>query len=181
MYLCPFWSLDVDNLILIGMPGCGKSTLGVLLAKAMGMQFLDSDLLIQSYTGEKLQETIDTKGMDYFLAAEETVLLGIQTQNTVIATGGSAVYGDPAMMHLKSLGKVIYLSLSCDEIERRLWNIKTRGIAMNPEEGIRDVYARRIPLYKKYADFIVPMDGLTMEECVDRLTALFTSDAGSSV
>lgn len=171
----------MNNLILIGMPGCGKSTLGVILAKAMGMQFLDSDLLIQSYTGEKLQETIDTRGMEHFLAVEETVIQGIQTQNTVIATGGSAVYSDPAMMHLKSLGRVVYLSLPCDEIERRLWNIKTRGIAMNPEEGIQGVYAQRIPLYEKYADVIVPMDGLTMEECVDRLVALCTATVDSAV
>lgn len=171
----------MNNLILIGMPGCGKSTLGVILAKAMGMQFLDSDLLIQSYTGEKLQETIDTRGMDHFLAVEETVIQGIRTQNTVIATGGSAVYSDPAMMHLKSLGRVVYLSLPCDEIERRLWNIKTRGIAMNPEEGIQGVYAQRIPLYEKYADVIVPMDGLTMEECVDRLVALCTATVDSAV
>ncbi len=154
---------------MIGMPGSGKSTLGVVLAKSLGMMFLDTDLLIQKHADGKLQQIIDNQGMDAFLKLEEEVLLSVDSDNTVIATGGSAVYSDSAMNHLKSIGKVVYIKLSCEEIEKRLNNIKTRGIAMKPGETIKDLYDYRIPMYEKYADIIIETEGLTIEESVEKL------------
>ena len=115
------------NLILTGMPACGKSTLGVVLAKTLGMKFVDTDLLIQEVENCKLQEIIDERGMQEFLRIEEKVLSEIEAENSIISTGGSAVYSDKAMKHLGSIGDVVYIKLSLDEIERRLNNIKTRG------------------------------------------------------
>ena len=159
----------MNNLILIGMPASGKSTLGVVLAKTAGMMFMDTDLLIQERAQGKLQHIIDTEGMEAFLKLEEDVLKSVQAENTVIATGGSAVYSEPAMAHLKSMGKVVYIKLSCEEIERRLNNIKTRGIAMKPGETIRDLYNYRVPMYEKYADIVLETEGLTIEDSVEKL------------
>ena len=119
-----------NNIILIGMPGAGKSTVGVLLAKAMNYQFLDTDLTIQQENGKKLFEIINEKGLDEFLNIENDVLSRVNATNSIIATGGSAIFGKEAMEHLKSIGHVVYIRLSCDEIIRRVNNIKTRGIAM---------------------------------------------------
>lgn len=145
----------MNNIILIGMAGCGKSTLGVLLAKSLGMNFLDTDLVIQQREGKRLQEIINNDGLEYFRRAEDSALLSVNVDDTVIATGGSAVYYDDAMVHLKSGGKCIWLSLPFDEIEHRIRNIKTRGIAIAPGKTLFDVFEERQPLYKKYADIIV--------------------------
>ena len=145
----------MNNIILIGMAGCGKSTLGVLLAKSLGMNFLDTDLVIQQREGKRLQEIINNDGLEYFRRAEDSALLSVNVDDTVIATGGSAVYYDDAMVHLKSGGKCVWLSLPFDEIEHRIRNIKTRGIAIAPGKTLFDVFEERQPLYKKYADIIV--------------------------
>ena len=145
----------MNNIILIGMAGCGKSTLGVLLAKSLGMNFLDTDLVIQQREGKRLQEIINNDGLEYFKRAEDLALLSVDVNDTVIATGGSAVYYDDAMAHLKSGGKCVWLSLPYEEIEHRIRNIKTRGIAIAPGKTLFDVFEERQPLYKKYADIIV--------------------------
>lgn len=157
------------NLILIGMPACGKSTMGVVLAKTLGMSFVDTDLLIQEEENEKLQNIIDERGMQEFLAVEERVLSSVDVENSVVSTGGSAVYSDKAMKHLKENGTVVYIKLSLEEIERRLNNIKTRGIAMKPGETLADLYALRVPLYEKYADITVETEGFSIEESIEAL------------
>lgn len=157
------------NLILTGMPSCGKSTLGVVLAKTLGMKFVDTDLLIQEVENCKLQEIIDERGMQEFLRIEEKVLSEIEAENSIISTGGSAVYSDKAMKHLGSIGDVVYIKLSLDEIERRLNNIKTRGIAMKPGETLADLYNMRVPLYEKYADITIETEGMGIEESIEVL------------
>lgn len=144
-----------ENIILIGMPGAGKSTVGVVLAKTLGMDFVDTDLIIQQNTGRLLQDIIDVDGLPAFLAVEETILSNLSATGSVIATGGSACYSDKAMQHLKSIGKVVYLNVPCDEIIRRVKNIATRGIAVRPGRSLKDVYEERTPLYEKYADITV--------------------------
>lgn len=159
------------NIILIGMPGCGKSTAGVLLAKTLGYSFLDTDLLLQQKAGKKLYEIIRDDGMEAFLQLEnETVASLEDSDKTVIATGGSVVLGEAAMARLKSLGKIVYLQLPLTQIEHRVSNIKTRGIAMKPGEGLADVYAHRVPLYEQYADVTVSAQNFSLEETVNEIT-----------
>ena len=143
------------NIILIGMPGSGKSTVGVLLAKAMGYGFLDIDLVIQQQEGALLQEIIDTKGVDYFLEAEETAVKSVNCTRHIIAPGGSAVCREGGALHLKSLGPVVYLRVPLEELTRRIHNLDCRGVAMRPGQSLADVMAYRAPLYDKYADLIV--------------------------
>lgn len=160
----------MKNIILIGMPGCGKSTVGVLLAKAMGFRFIDTDITIQERTGMLLQEIIDTKGLDWFCIEEERAIMSVAEEGgCVIATGGSAVYSRSAMLHLKEHGYVYYLSLSVEQVERRLHNIKTRGIAMRPGDSIEDVFRRRRALYEEYADITVECQGKSIEETVEEI------------
>ncbi|MBE6691090.1 MAG: shikimate kinase [Ruminococcaceae bacterium] len=146
--------MNKENIILIGMPGCGKSTLGVLLAKLLCKDFLDADLVIQRQIGMPLQQYIDQKGVDAFLAAEADVICGLQAENTVIATGGSAPLLPCAARKLKELGSVVFLDLPCPEIEKRIHDLATRGIAMQPGETLSDIYESRRPLYLKLADLI---------------------------
>ena len=156
----------MKNIILIGMPACGKSSVGVILAKTAAMSFVDTDLLLQEKDGRKLQYIIDNQGMDEFLKIEERILSSVNAENAVISTGGSAVYSERAMAHLKSVGTVVYLKLSLSEIDRRLKNIKTRGIAMGPGETLADLYDYRVPLYERYADITIDAEGLTIEETI---------------
>ena len=151
------------------MPGCGKSTVGVLLAKSMLMDFVDTDLIIQKKCGKGLCEIIDEKGLSGFEAIEEEVLSGVFAENTVIATGGSAVYCKNGMENLKKNGAAVYLKLSPEDIVRRIDNITTRGIVMRKGSTIADLYAERAPLYEKYADLTLDCTGLNAEECVSRL------------
>lgn len=160
------------NVILIGMPGCGKSTVGVLLAKALQYDFTDCDLVLQRRCGMRLQELIDRRGLDAFLQAEEETLCGIEADGAVLATGGSAVYSEAAMKHLKENAVVLYLSLPCKEIELRLTNIKTRGVAMTRGQTIAGIYKERLPLYEKYADVTLDAFGLTIEETVSEAVRL---------
>ena len=154
------------NVILIGLPTSGKSTVGVILAKLLGMQFLDTDLLIQHQTAERLNEIIASKGTDGFLRIEEAVCLSINTDNTVIATGGSVVFSRSAMAHLKANGKTVYLKISLSELKQRLQDAKARGVILRDGESIEELYAEREPLYSQYADVIVPEEGLRLEETV---------------
>lgn len=146
------------NIILIGMPGAGKSTIGVILAKALGMDFLDTDLCICKRTGKTLQQILDSDGLDAFLQIEEDVVCGLFPENTVIATGGSVPMRDRAMEHLRGLGTVIYLQVALSELARRLSNIKTRGIAFGPGENLQVLYEKRTPVYESWADRTVSAD-----------------------
>ena len=158
-----------ENIVLIGMPGAGKSTIGVLLAKAINYQFIDTDLIIQNRTNMKLFELINKTGINTFLKIEEDILSELTYKKTVIATGGSAVYGEKAMKHLSENGHIIYIKLSCEEIKKRVNNIKTRGIAMSNGSSIEDVYEERIALYDKYADIIVDCENMNIEESVNKI------------
>lgn len=155
------------NVILIGMPGCGKSTVGVLLAKALQLDFTDCDLVIQKIAKMGLQEIIDTKGIDEFLMIEEKVLCDSNFSDTVVATGGSAIYYPAAMEHLKKDAVTVYISLPYEEIEKRLSNIKTRGVAMTKGQTLKGIYDERVPLYEKYADIIIKTLGQSVEQTVE--------------
>ena len=161
------------NIVLIGMPGSGKSTIGVLLAKAMLMDFVDTDLVIQKNTGKSLSELIRIYGIEGFSKIEDKTLSEIKCTNTVIATGGSAVYGDAAMKNLKCNAKTVYLKLDPLEIEGRIKNIKTRGIAMKEGTTITDLYNERAPLYEKYADIVFDCNKKGVEQCVSKLKEKF--------
>lgn len=157
------------NIILIGMPGCGKSTVGVLLAKTLLLDFIDTDIVIQNKFKKALCDIINEHGNDYFKQSENEIISGLSFSNSVIATGGSAVYGKDAMSYLKSKGTVIYLKLPIEEITSRIKNIKTRGIVMQNGATISDLYSERLPLYEKYADITIDCAGLTAEECVSKI------------
>ncbi len=157
------------NIILIGMPAVGKSTLGVILAKTLGLQFVDTDLLIQKSQGRLLQNIIDHDGIDRFLQIEESVISDLELTGCVIATGGSVIYSEKAMDHLKKMGQVIYLHVTCEEIEKRLKNITTRGIVMGKGATLKDVYDKRVPLYKKYAETVIDCSGKDMEQSINTI------------
>lgn len=158
------------NLILIGMPGAGKSTVGVLLAKTLGYQFLDTDLLIAQQQNAKLQDILDKRGLEHFLACEEQAGLSVHAEKTVIVTGGSMVLCEKAMAHLKEMGTVVYLEVPLEELTARIRNIKTRGIAAKPGETLEEIYRMRAPYYRRYADVCVQMQtAATLEEAVEQL------------
>ena len=157
----------MKNIVLIGMPACGKSVTGVVLAKSLKMKFIDTDLLIQEHAGKSLQEIIDHDGMEEFNRTEQAVLNSIEVENAVIATGGSAVYYDDAMKHLKENGTVIYIKAGLQDVKRRLRNIKTRGVAMGKGQSLAELYAERVPLYEKYADITVASSRHSMEKTVE--------------
>ena len=156
----------MKNITLIGMPGSGKSTVGVLLAKALGFGFLDTDLLIQQREGALLQELLDSRGLNAFLDAEEAAIRSIACTGCIIAPGGSAVCRPGAIGHLRTLGRVVYLKLPLETLARRIENITTRGIAMAPGETLAHIYDYRLPLYRKYADLTVEVERQTLEETV---------------
>lgn len=145
----------MNNIILIGMPGCGKSTLGVLLAKMLGLSFIDTDIVIQERVGQKLYEIIEKEGQDKFLALEEEINLTIKPQNTVIATGGSAVYSQKTMEHYKKMGKIVFLDISYETLINRLGDFSKRGVILRSGNTLKDMYNERLPLYKNYADITV--------------------------
>lgn len=157
---------QMKNIILIGMPGAGKSTVGVLLAKSLGYDFVDADLVIQKQQGIKLQKIIDERGLDGFKQAEEQALLSINESKAVIATGGSAVFSEKGMAHLRENGICVYLRVDEKELIRRLTNIKTRGIACRPGETVAEIIAEREAYYDRYADITVECEGTTAEQVV---------------
>lgn len=154
------------NIVLIGMPGAGKSTVGVVLAKSLGMRFIDTDILIQERTGRMLQAILDEDGPEGFRRIEEETVLSLHAEHAVIATGGSVVCSEAAMVHLKAGGVVVYLEVSYDEMERRIKNITTRGIVLLPGQSLRGMYDERVPLYERYADLIVASSGGDLESVV---------------
>ena len=157
----------MKNIILIGMPACGKSVTGVILAKSRKMNFIDADLLIQERAGKSLQDIINADGIETFKSIEEEALNAINVKNTVIATGGSAVYYDSAMRHLKENGVVVYIEASLATIKKRLKNISTRGVAMEKGQTIDSLYEMRVPLYEKYADCTVRSHRYRAENTVE--------------
>ena len=145
----------MDNIILVGMPGSGKSTIGVLLAKALGYSFIDVDLLIQQREDALLQDILDSRGVASFLEAEERAVLSLDCRRHVIAPGGSALCREGAARHLRGLGTVVYLNVPLEELHRRIHNLSQRGIAMEPGQTLADVLAYRDPLYRKYAHLVL--------------------------
>ena len=145
----------MNNIILTGMPGAGKSTVGVVLAKKLGYTFVDSDLVIQEKESRLLHEIIEQDGLNAFEKIENEVNATLEAKNSVIATGGSVIYGTEAMMHLASIGTIIYLKLAYEELEWRLGDLDERGVVMRPGQTLLDLYEERIPLYEKYADITI--------------------------
>ncbi len=158
-----------SNIILIGMPAAGKSTIGVLLAKTILKGFVDTDLIIQSRYGCGLCDIIEKEGTDAFLQIENDIICSEEYRNSVVATGGSAVYGEGAMSHLKADGIAVYLEISLDEIKKRIGNITTRGVAMKNGTTLEELYEERLPLYNKYADITVSCNNKTAEEIVTEI------------
>ena len=156
----------MSNLILIGMPAAGKSTVGVILAKLLGYCFIDTDLLIQSREGRRLREIIADRGVDGFLAIEEDVCLSIRTDRCVIATGGSVIYSEAAMAHFKALGCVVYLQADCETLSARLQDLPDRGVVLRPGQSFAGLFEERSVLYEKYADLTVPEREKTLEDIV---------------
>lgn len=159
----------MKNVILIGMPGVGKSTVGVVLAKRLGYTFLDSDLVIQQKYGKLLHELISEHGVEGFWKIENDVNAGLTCDRTVIATGGSAIYGAEAMEHLRSIGTVFYLRLTLPQIEERLGDLTERGVTLREGQDLKALYEERTPLYEKYAHVIIDCDGQRVRELVTRI------------
>lgn len=159
----------MENIVLVGMPSCGKSTVGVVLAKTMNKGFVDTDILIQQAEKKTLQEIIDEYGNDYFHRVEERELLAFEGKNYVVATGGSAIYFDRAMKKFKENGIIVYLQVSLETVLERLSNIRTRGVTLERGQTLADLYAQRVPLYEKHADIVIKGDGLTVEEVVEQI------------
>jgi len=161
--------MERTNIVLIGLPGVGKSTAGVILAKIAGKQFLDSDLVIQQKEKRLLREIIEEEGTEGFIEIENRINAELITENSVIATGGSVVYGKEAMTHLREIGIVVYLKVDFDVIESRLSDIKGRGVVLRNGQTLRDLYEERICLYEQYADIIVDETGLSIEQTVEAI------------
>lgn len=158
-----------DNLILIGMPASGKSTVGVILSKIIGYDFIDTDLLIQKSEHMRLSQIIEARGVEGFLEIENRVNASVEASRSVIATGGSAVYGQEAMQHLRQIGAVIYLQVDYEVIRKRLRNIRQRGVVLREGQTLRELYEERCALYEKYADLIVREGSGEIEDVVARI------------
>ena len=157
------------NITMIGMPSSGKSTIGVLLAKRLGFSFVDVDIVIQEKEGRLLKEIIAEEGMDGFLGVENRINAELDVQLSVIAPGGSVIYGEEAMKHLKEISEVVYLKMSYEEMERRIGNVVDRGVALKPGFTLRDLYNERVPLYETYADIVIDEAGKTPGDTVDEI------------
>lgn len=161
-----------DNITLIGMPGAGKSTLGVVLAKKLGYRFVDTDLLLQEGAGQLLSQIIEDRGIEGFVALENQTIAGLECQRHVIATGGSAVYGEDAMANLKSLGRVVFIDIGMDELHKRLHqDLLDRGVVIRKGSTLQDLYDERRPLYQCYADITIKTDGMSTLDAVELLAS----------
>ena len=158
-----------NNIVLIGMPGAGKSTVGVVLAKVAGLRFVDSDLVIQETTGKLLHELITEHGMEGFLEIENKINAELDINKAVIATGGSVIYGEEAMKHLKEIGLVVYLKLSLESIADRLGDLKQRGVALKDGWSLKELYEERVPLYEKYADLIIDCENKSIRHITEEI------------
>lgn len=161
-----------SNIVLIGMPGVGKSTAGVVAAKLAGFQFLDTDLVIMQRDGRLLRDIIEQDGVEGFLAIENEVNASIDASNTIIATGGSVIFGDEAMAHLADIGTIVYLRASYETVASRVTNLKGRGVAMKPGQTLRNIYDERKALYEKFADRIIDVDTQSIESTAQHLAAI---------
>lgn len=158
-----------SNIVLIGMPGVGKSTVGVILAKILGYKFIDTDLVIQNEQKRLLRDIISKEGVDGFIAAENMIVSKLETESSVIATGGSVVYGEEAMKNLSLNGVIVYLKLDYSRLRRRLGNIRHRGVVIRSGQTLSELYKERIPLYEKYADIIIDENGCNIEKTVNNI------------
>lgn len=158
-----------DCIILIGMPGVGKSTVGVVLAKILGYHFVDADIVIQQREGRLLKDIIECEGVEGFIKIENKINSEINGERTIIATGGSAVYGTEAMEHYKEIGTIVYLKLGFEAIAGRLGNIKNRGVVLKEGQDLKSLYEERCVLYEKYADIIIDEAGLGVEETINKI------------
>ena len=161
----------MENVILIGMPAVGKSTVGVVVAKRLGYGFLDTDLLIQEEEGKLLKDIIAEKGTEGFLAIEDRVNAGVNVKKTVVSPGGSVVYCENAMKHYKEIGTIVYLKVSFETINKRLKNAKNRGVVLRDGQTLKDLYDERTALFEKYADITVSEEGLGLEDTIDAVLA----------
>ena len=161
--------MNGKNIILIGMPAVGKSTVGVILAKLLGYSFVDTDLVIQKSEGKLLKNIIAEKGIDGFIETENRILSKLDIVNSVISTGGSVIYGDEAMKNLSRNGIVIYLKLDYNKLKYRLHNIKNRGVVIREGQSLSSLYRERAPLYEKYADIIIDENGCSIEKTVNKI------------
>jgi len=162
---------EKTNIVLLGMPGSGKSTVGVLLAKKLGMRFIDTDLLIQEQEGRLLGEIIKEEGLEGFIEIENRVNATLTAEKSVIAPGGSVIYGKEAMEHFQNIGTIIYLKLSCRSVSRRLGDLAKRGVVFRPGQTIKAIYKERCPLYEKYADYVIECDGKKIGETLEAVWA----------
>lgn len=159
--------MNRGNIVLIGMPGAGKSTVGVVLAKRLGLGFVDSDLVIQERHGKLLHELIAEYGIEGFWKIENDINASLEKRNNIIATGGSVIYGSGAMEHLREIGTVIYLKLPFEEIADRLGDLNARGVTLREGQTLRDLYEERIPLYEKYAHKVIDCSGKCIREIAE--------------
>ena len=151
------------------MPGAGKSTVGVILAKTLGMNFIDTDIVLQENAGRILQEMINTEGIDAFLKTEERSIVSLECENTIIATGGSVVFSDKSMNYLKKKGIIVYLYIGYEELVQRIKNITTRGIVLAADQSLLDLYNQRLPLYEKYADITIDCSDIDVEKIIEKV------------
>ncbi|MEF9939250.1 MAG: shikimate kinase [Clostridium sp.] len=158
-----------DNITLIGMPAAGKSTVGVLLAKRLGYSFIDVDIIIQEKENKLLKEIIESEGMDGFMEVENRINAELNTKHSVIAPGGSVIYGDEAMENLKSLGEVVYLKISYEELIKRLGDVVDRGVVLKEGMTLKDLYNERVVYFERYADITIDEEGKSLGDVVDEL------------
>ena len=168
----------MKNIILIGMPAAGKSTVGVVVAKRIGYEFVDTDLIIQKQEKRLLKEIIAEEGNERFLEIENQVNRDLQVENAVISPGGSVVYCEEAMGHFKAIGTVIYLHATYEDIYNRITNAKNRGVVLKEGQTLKDLYDERVKLFKKYADYTVSEEGLSLEETIDMVLELLEKIGG---
>lgn len=168
----------MKNIIFIGMPASGKSTVGVVVAKRLGYDFVDTDLLIQKQEKCLLKDIIFEKGNEGFLAIENQVNRDLNVDKSVISPGGSVVYCEEAMLHFKEIGTIIYLQTSYQDIHERIVNAKNRGVVLKEGQTLRDLYEERTKLFEKYADYTVSEEGLTLEETIDEVMELIKKIGG---